>query len=60
MWCLITAAYGLGESIVQGGVNPDEFYVYKPALSDGRDCIIRRRLGDKADKMILGDNGSAG
>ena len=40
----ITAAYGLGESIVQGGVNPDEFYVYKPALSDGRDCIIRRRL----------------
>ena len=56
----ITAAYGLGESIVQGGVNPDEFYVYKPALSDGRDCIIRRRLGDKADKMILGDNGSAG
>ena len=56
----ITASYGLGESIVQGSVNPDEFYVYKPALDSDRDCIIRRRLGNKADKMILGNTNSAG
>ena len=55
----ITAAYGLGESVVQGAVNPDEFYVYKPALDAGRDAIIRRRLGDKAAKMIFGADGRA-
>jgi pyruvate,water dikinase len=51
----ITASYGLGETVVQGAVNPDEFYVYKPALRAGRRAIIRRRLGSKAIKMIYGD-----
>ena len=56
----ITAAYGLGENVVQGAVNPDEFYVYKPALDNGRTAIIRRRLGEKADKMIFTDKAEAG
>jgi pyruvate,water dikinase len=55
----ITAAYGLGETVVQGAVNPDEFYVYKPALRAGKSPIVRRTLGAKAIKMIYGD-GSAG
>lgn len=51
----ITAAYGLGETVVQGAVNPDEFYVHKPALhSRARNPVIRRRLGGKAQKMIFG------
>ena len=50
---LITSSYGLGETIVQGAVNPDEFYVYKPALSNRRPAILRRRLGEKAAKMIF-------
>ncbi len=45
---LITSAYGLGEAVVQGEVNPDEFTVYKPALQEGRPAILRRQLGDKA------------
>ena len=56
----ITAAYGLGESVVQGNVNPDEFYVYKPALDAGLPAIIRRRLGDKAEKMIFADGAKVG
>lgn len=48
----ITAAYGLGETVVQGAVNPDEFYVYKPALRAGRRAIIRKKLGSKAIKMV--------
>ncbi len=48
----ITSAYGLGETVVQGGVNPDEFYVYKPALRAGRHAILRRNLGGKAIKLI--------
>ena len=56
----ITASYGLGENVVQGNVNPDEFYVYKPALDGGRQAIIRRRLGDKADKMVFGERAAAG
>jgi pyruvate,water dikinase len=48
---LITASYGLGETIVQGAVNPDEFYVYKPALMQGRRSILRRSLGSKLIKM---------
>ena len=56
----VTAAYGLGESVVQGNVNPDEFYVYKPALDAGRPAIIRRRLGDKAEKMIFADDARVG
>ncbi len=54
----ITAAYGLGETVVQGAVNPDEFYVYKPALRAGRPPILRRNLGGKAIKMIYGEPGS--
>ena len=48
----ITSAYGLGETVVQGAVNPDEFYVYKPSLRDNRPAILRRTLGGKAIKMI--------
>lgn len=48
---LITASYGLGETVVQGAVNPDEFYVYKPALEQGRPAILRRNLGSKLIKM---------
>ncbi|HYM36176.1 MAG TPA: PEP/pyruvate-binding domain-containing protein, partial [Steroidobacteraceae bacterium] len=51
----ITASYGLGETVVQGAVNPDEFYVYKPALRAGKLRIVRRTLGAKAIKMIYGD-----
>ena len=54
----ITSAYGLGETVVQGAVNPDEFYVYKPALRAGRRSILRKNLGQKAIKMIYGDAGS--
>jgi pyruvate, water dikinase len=48
----ITSSYGLGEAVVQGAVNPDEFYVYKPALSAGRPAILKRDVGSKATKMI--------
>jgi pyruvate,water dikinase len=54
----ITASYGLGETIVQGAVNPDEFYVYKPALRAGKRAIVRKNLGGKAIKMIYGEPGS--
>ena len=53
----ITAAYGLGETVVQGAVNPDEFYVYKKGLEDGHDPIVRRSIGTKAIKMVYGDGG---
>ena len=52
----ITSAYGLGESVVQGSVNPDEFYVYKPALESGHKAILRRNLGSKKRKMIFTEN----
>ena len=55
----ITASYGLGETVVQGAVNPDEFYVYKPTLRSGHDPILRRTVGGKAIKMIYGDANSA-
>ncbi len=48
----ITASYGLGEAVVQGAVNPDEFYAYKPALNAGRPSILKRGLGEKAKKMV--------
>ncbi|HUH39151.1 MAG TPA: phosphoenolpyruvate synthase [Spongiibacteraceae bacterium] len=48
----ITASYGLGETVVQGAVNPDEFYVRKAGLAEGRPSILRRNLGGKAIKMI--------
>jgi pyruvate,water dikinase len=54
----ITASYGLGETVVQGAVNPDEFYVYKPALKSGHAPILRRTMGAKAIKMIYGDKAS--
>lgn len=56
----ITAAYGLGETVVQGAVNPDEFYVYKPTVRQGVPAILRRNLGSKAIKMICTGEGSAG
>ncbi|MDE2345265.1 MAG: phosphoenolpyruvate synthase, partial [Gammaproteobacteria bacterium] len=56
----ITASYGLGETVVQGAVNPDEFYVYKPALAAGKFPIVRRSLGSKANMMIYGDGKSIG
>jgi len=49
----LTASYGLGEMVVQGAVNPDEFYVYKPALRAGKAAILSRHLGSKAQKMVL-------
>jgi pyruvate,water dikinase len=55
----ITAAWGLGETVVQGAVNPDEFYLYKPALRAGKHAILRRTLGGKALKMVYAPAGSA-
>lgn len=51
----VTAAYGLGEMVVQGSVNPDEYYVYKPALKSGHNPVLRRNLGSKAQKMVYGE-----
>ncbi len=53
----ITSSYGLGEMVVQGAVNPDEFLVYKPALKEGRPAIIRRNLGSKHHKMVYAPAG---
>ncbi len=55
----ITASYGLGETVVQGAVNPDEFYVYKPALRSGHLSIVRRGRGSKTVKMIYADGADA-
>jgi pyruvate,water dikinase len=54
----ITAAWGLGETVVQGAVNPDEFYVFKHALEAGKDAILRRSLGDKKLRMVYGSAGT--
>ena len=56
----ITSSYGLGETVVQGAVNPDEFYVYKPALHDGKFPILRKILGGKAIKMVYSDDPKPG
>ena len=56
----ITASWGLGETVVQGAVNPDEFYVYKPTLRSGHQPILRRTLGGKAIKMIYAPDDQAG
>jgi len=56
----ITGAYGLGETVVQGAVNPDEFYVHKPTLSADRPAIVRKNLGGKAIKMIYTDDSDHG
>jgi len=54
----ITSSYGLGEMVVQGAVNPDEFYVFKPTLRDGHAAILRRTLGSKLQRMIYDPDGS--
>ncbi|MBJ7574185.1 phosphoenolpyruvate synthase [Luteimonas sp. MC1828] len=51
----ITSSYGLGENVVQGAVNPDEFYVYKPTLRQGKPAILRRSLGAKQIRMVYSD-----
>nr|WP_255428791.1 phosphoenolpyruvate synthase [Pseudarthrobacter sp. GA104] len=51
----ITSSYGLGEAVVQGAVNPDEFYVYKPGLREGRPAILKRGLGEKAVQMVYAE-----
>ena len=51
----VTSSYGLGENVVQGAVNPDEFYVYKPNLRANRPAILRRTLGSKAIRMVYSD-----
>jgi len=56
----VTASYGLGEIVVQGAVNPDEFYVYKPSLAAGKRAILRKNLGSKALKMIYSENPKPG
>jgi len=50
----VTSAYGLGENVVQGAVDPDEFHVHKPTFAAGHRVVLRRRLGEKALKMVLG------
>ncbi len=55
----ITSSFGLGEMVVQGAVNPDEFYVYKPALAAGNTAMLRRSLGTKAIKMIYQEGGDS-
>ncbi|MDL4864202.1 phosphoenolpyruvate synthase [Halomonas elongata] len=56
----VTASWGLGETVVQGAVNPDEFYVHKPTLASGRPAVLRRNLGSKLIKMIYTGDASAG
>lgn len=56
----ITANYGLGETVVQGAVNPDEFYVHKATLEKQRPAVLRRNLGSKIIKMVYGSEASAG
>ncbi|MBT4653426.1 MAG: phosphoenolpyruvate synthase, partial [Thiotrichales bacterium] len=55
----ITSAYGLGETVVQGSVNPDEFYVHKPTLKSGKPAILSRSLGSKSIKMVYADEKSS-
>ncbi|WP_166265412.1 phosphoenolpyruvate synthase [Marinobacter caseinilyticus] len=56
----ITSSYGLGETVVQGAVNPDEFYVHKPTLEAGRPAVLRRNLGSKAIKMVYSGSQETG
>jgi pyruvate, water dikinase len=51
----VTGSYGLGEMVVQGAVNPDEFYVYKPTLKAGKPAILRRQIGSKQQRMVYSD-----
>ncbi|NVK31735.1 MAG: phosphoenolpyruvate synthase [Gammaproteobacteria bacterium] len=56
----ITSSYGLGEMVVQGAVNPDEFYVHKVGLAAGRPAVLRRNIGSKLEKMIFTNDASVG
>jgi pyruvate,water dikinase len=56
--CFITGAWGLGENVVQGAVNPDEYYVYKPKLKEGKRPIVGKKIGSKAIKMIYDNDPS--
>ncbi|MCF8054811.1 MAG: phosphoenolpyruvate synthase [Deltaproteobacteria bacterium] len=56
---LVTASYGLGEPVVQGTVNPDEFYVFKPTLTQGFRPIVQKKLGSKEVKMVYADDGGS-
>ncbi|MCL1076042.1 phosphoenolpyruvate synthase [Shewanella dokdonensis] len=56
----VTSAYGLGEMVVQGAVNPDEFYVHKPTLTAGHQAVVRRNIGSKLIQMVYSDDKSHG
>lgn len=56
----VTASYGLGETVVQGAVNPDEFYVHKPTLKAGKPAVLRKNLGSKLIKMVFTEQAQAG
>ena len=56
----ITSSWGLGESVVQGAVNPDEFYLYKPNIAANKSAMLRRNLGSKKSKMVYGKTAAAG
>ena len=56
----ITSSYGLGEMVVQGAVNPDEFYVHKPQLAAGYPALVRRSIGSKQQRMVFRDEQAAG
>ena len=56
----VTGAWGLGENIVQGSVDPDEFYVHKPTFRAGHRCVLRRSLGGKQRQLVYGEGGGAG
>jgi pyruvate, water dikinase len=56
----VTSSYGLGEMVVQGAVNPDEFYVFKPTLRANKPAVLRRTLGSKMQKMVFGTEAKAG
>jgi pyruvate,water dikinase len=56
----ITSSYGLGETVVQGAVNPDEYYVHKPMLEQGKKPVIRRNIGSKLIKMEFTAEAKAG
>jgi pyruvate,water dikinase len=55
----VNAAYGLGETVVQGSVNPDEYYVHKPKLREGRRAVVRKTLGEKAIRMVFAEQSVA-
>ena len=56
----VTSSYGLGEMVVQGAVNPDEFYVHKPTLRAGRPAVLRKTMGSKLIKMVFAEQAEAG